>query len=32
MFTDTWITEKELELVIENKGDEFCWKKNVKIS
>ena len=23
MFTLTWITEKELERVIENKGDEF---------
>ena len=32
MFTLTWITEKELERVIENKGDEFRWKKNMKIS
>ena len=31
MFTLTWITEKELERVIENKGDEFCRKKNMKI-
>ena len=31
MFTLTWITEKELERVIENKGDEFRWKKNMKI-
>ena len=31
MFTLTWITEKELERVIENKRDEFCWKKNMKI-
>ena len=31
MFTPTWITEKELERVIENKGDEFRWKKNMKI-
>ena len=31
MFTLTWIKEKELERVIENKGDEFCRKKNVKI-
>ena len=26
-----WVTEKELERVIKNKGDEFRWKKNVKI-
>ena len=32
MFTLTWITEKELEPVIENKGDEFRLKKNKKIS
>ena len=25
----TWITEKERE--IKSKGDEFCWKDNVKI-
>ena len=31
MFTLTWITEKELERVIENKGDEFRRKKNIKI-
>ena len=31
MFTLTWITEKELERVIENKGDEFRWKKNSEI-
>ena len=31
MFTQTWITEKELERVIENKGDEFRRKKNVEI-
>ena len=31
MFTLTWITEKELERVIENKRDEFCWKKNTEI-
>ena len=30
-FTLTWITEKELERVIQNKGDEFCRKKNVEI-
>ena len=24
MFTLTWITEKELKQVIENKGDEVC--------
>ena len=29
MFTLTWITEKELERVIENKGDEFRRKKNM---
>ena len=29
MFTLTWITEKELERVIENKGDEFCRKKKL---
>ena len=32
MFTFTWITEKELERVIENKGEKFRWKKNMKIS
>ena len=32
MFTLKWITEKELERVMQNKGDEFCWKKNMKIS
>ena len=32
MFTLRWITEKELERVIENKGEEFRWKKNMKIS
>ena len=31
MFTLTWITEKELERVIENKRDEFCRDKNMKI-
>ena len=31
MFTITWITEKELERVIENKGDEFRRKKNKEI-
>ena len=31
MFTLMWITEKELERVIENKRDEFCRKKNTKI-
>ena len=31
MFTLTWITEKELEQVIENKGDEFRGKKNSEI-
>ena len=31
MFTLTWITEKELERVIENKGDEFRGKKNMEI-
>ena len=31
MSTLTWITEKELELEIRNKGDQFCWKNNVKI-
>ena len=30
MFTLTWMTEKELERVIENKRDEFCRKKNMK--
>ena len=32
MFTLTWITEKELERVIENKVDEFRLKKSIKIS
>ena len=33
MFTLTWITEKEKELerVIENKGDEFRREKNMEI-
>ena len=31
MFTLTWITEKELERVIENKGDEFRREKNRKV-
>ena len=31
MFTLEWITKKELERVIENKGDEFRRKKNMKI-
>ena len=30
-FTLTWITEKELERVIKNKGDEFRREKNVEI-
>ena len=31
MFTLTWITEKELGRVVENKGDEFRGKKNMDI-
>ena len=31
VFTLAWITEKELERVIENKGDEFRRKKNMEI-
>ena len=31
MFTLTWITEKELKRVIENKGDKFRRKKNMAI-
>ena len=31
MFTLTWITEKALERVIENRRDEFWRKKNMKI-
>ena len=31
MFTLKWIKEKELERVIENKGNEFRRKKNMKI-
>ena len=31
MFTQTWRTEKELERVIENKGDESRRKKNMEI-
>ena len=31
VFTLTWITEKELERVTENKRDEFCGKKDMKI-
>ena len=29
MPTLMWITEKELERVIKNTGDEFRWKKNM---
>ena len=32
MCTLTWVTEKELERVIANKGDEFHCKKNMKMS
>ena len=31
MFTLTWTTEKELERVFENKGDEFRREKNMEI-
>ena len=31
VFTLTRITEKELERVTENKGDEFCRKKHMEI-
>ena len=31
MFTLRWITEKELERVIENKRDKFCTKENMTI-
>ena len=31
VFTLTRITEKELERVTENKGDEFCRKKQMEI-
>ena len=31
VFTLTWIIEKELERVIENKGDEFRRKKKMEI-
>ena len=31
MFRLTWTTEKELERVIEKKGDEFRRKKNMEI-
>ena len=31
MFTLTWITEKELERFIENKGGEFRGKNNMEI-
>ena len=31
VFALTWITEKELERVIENKGDEFRRNKNMEI-
>ena len=30
MFTLTWLTEKELERVIESKGDEFAGRKTWK--
>ena len=31
MFTLRWITEKELERLIENKREKFCRKKNMTI-
>ena len=31
MSTLTCMTEKEPEREIKNKGDEFCWKKTMKI-
>ena len=31
MLTLTWITEKELERVIENKEDEFRREKNMEV-
>ena len=31
MFTLRWITEKELERLIENKRDKFCRTKNMTI-
>ena len=31
MSTLTWITEKQLEREINNNGDKFRWKKNMKI-
>ena len=31
VFTQTWITEKGREQVIENKGDEFRREKNMEI-
>ena len=31
MFTRTWIRDKELERIIENKGDEFRRKKHMEI-
>ena len=31
MSTLTWITEKELEREIKNKGDQFRWWNNIKI-
>ena len=31
MFTLTWIAEKELVRVIENKGDEFRREKNMEV-
>ena len=31
VYTKTWVKEKELERVIENKGDEFRRKKNMGI-
>ena len=31
MCTPTWITEKDLDRVLENKGDEFRRKKNMEI-
>ena len=31
MSTLTWITGKELEREVNNNGDQFRWKKNMKL-
>ena len=31
LYTETWMTEKDLEREMKNKGDEFRWRNNIEI-